>query len=261
MSQGTLEACDVVYLEQRMASGPGEAGGSAGVRFRGGRRGGASRRSRERRLTCRAPMPPLDVLFDVWHAGDVFHVIHDTAYAPESFNPGVTDTGALRNPTRFAPVRDAAGKVVPYLYGGSSLDCAIFETIFHNVPVDAPDKFVDLDGCAQRGHGQVVPARDLKLADLTTDGLHRLKVSKAELIGSAPTDYLQTALCAQAIHHQYPDADGLLRVSRQPDRDRALMVFGDRVDESLSGQPRWRRPESQRCAAAVDPWHCTVGRH
>jgi hypothetical protein len=169
--------------------------------------------------------------------GDVFHVIHDTAYAPESFNPGVTDTGALRNLTRFAPVRDAAGKVVPYLYGGSSLDCAIFETIFHNVPVDAPDKFVDLDGCAQRGHGQVVPARDLKLADLTTDGLHRLKVSKAELIGSAPTDYLQTALCAQAIHHQYPDADGLLRVSRQPDRDRALMVFGDLVDESLSGRP------------------------
>ena len=187
-------------------------------------------------MTCRAPVPPLDVLFDAWPAGDVFPVIHDTAYAPESFNPGATAAGALRNPTRFAPVRDAAGEVVPYLYGGSSLDCAIFETVFHNVPVDAPDKFVDLDGFAQRGYGQVVPARDLKLADLTTEGLHRLKVPKAELIGSAPVDYLQTALWAQAIHRQYPDADGLVWMSRQRDRDRALMLFGDRVDGSLSGR-------------------------
>ena len=62
-----------------------------------------------------------------------------------SFNPGVDAAGALRNPTRFAPIRDRKGRVVPYLYGGSSLDCAIFETVFHNVPADAPDKFVDLN--------------------------------------------------------------------------------------------------------------------
>lgn len=187
-------------------------------------------------MTCRVPVPPLDVLFDVWTAGDVIHVIHDTSYAPESFNPGVTVTGAPRNPTRFAPVRDAAGGIVPYLYGGSTRDCAIFETVFHNVPVDAADKFVDLDEFAQRGYGQVVAARDLKLADLTTDGLHRLRVPKAELIGSAPLDYLQTALWAQAIHRQYPDADGLVWMSRQRDRDRALMLFGDRVEGSLSGR-------------------------
>jgi RES domain len=121
-------------------------------------------------VTCRAPAPALDPLFERWPAGEVIHVIHDARHAPESFNPGVDDQGALRNPTRFAPIRDRRGKVVPYLYGGSTREGAIFETIFHNVPIDAEDKFVDLDDFAQRGHGQLVPARDLRLVDLTTDG-------------------------------------------------------------------------------------------
>lgn len=113
-------------------------------------------------MSCRAPVPPLHPLFDRWPAGRVIHVIHDTAFAPESFNPGVDATGRLRKPTRFAPIRNAKGQVVPYLYGGSRLDCAIFETVFHDVPIDAPDKFVDLDAFAQRGHGELVPSRDLK---------------------------------------------------------------------------------------------------
>ena len=143
-------------------------------------------------------------------------------------------TGALRNPTRFAPIRDAAGRVVPYLYGGSSLECAIFETVFHNVPVDAPDKFVDLDDFADRAHGQVVSRRDLQLVNLTTDGLHRLKVPKTELVASAPIDYLHTARWAQALHWQYPQVDGLLWMSRQRDRDQALVLFGDRIGTALS---------------------------
>jgi hypothetical protein len=186
-------------------------------------------------VTCRAPVPPLDPLFERWPAGEAIHVIHDTRYAPESFNPGVDDQGALRNPTRFAPIRDRRGKVVPYLYGGSTREGAIFETVFHNVPVDAEDKFVDLDDCAQRGHGQLVPARDLRLVNLTTDGLHRLKVPKEELITSAPRDDLHTARWAEALHHQFKDIDGLMWMSRRRDRDRALMLFGDRVRGALTG--------------------------
>ena len=43
-----------------------------------------------------------------------------------------------------------------------------------------------LDDFANRAHGCVVPQPDLRLANLTTDGLHRLKLPKAELIASAP---------------------------------------------------------------------------
>lgn len=186
-------------------------------------------------MSCRAPDAVLDPLIDTWPAGRVIHVIHDAAYEPESFNPGVDAAGALRNPTRFAPIRNRKGKVVPYLYGGETLDCAIFETVFHNVPIDAPDKFVDLDDFAGRAHGTVVPQRDLRLVDLTTDGLHRLKISKAELIASAPIDYPDTARWAEALHQQFSDVDGLVWMSRQRDRDRALVLFGDRAGKALAG--------------------------
>lgn len=111
-------------------------------------------------MSCRAPVPPLGPLFHTWPAGQVIHIIHDTAFPPEGFNPGVDQAGKLRKPTRFAPIRDAAGKVVPYLYGGSTLDCAIFEMIFHEVPIDAADKFVDLDNFARHNlsNGRIILA-------------------------------------------------------------------------------------------------------
>jgi RES domain len=174
-------------------------------------------------------------LIEPWPAGRVIHVIHDVAHEPASFNPGVDAAGALRNPTRFAPIRNARGRVVPYLYGGSSRECAVFETVFHNVPIDAPDKFVDLDDFSNRAHGMVVSSRDLQLVNLTTDGLHRLKVPKAELITSAPIDYLDTARWAEAIHRQFVNVDGLVWMSRQRDRDEAVILFGDRAGKALTG--------------------------
>jgi hypothetical protein len=175
-------------------------------------------------------------LFEVWKAGEVIHVIHDTAFAPESFNPGADAAGKLRKPTRFAPIRDASGKVVPYLYGGSTLDCAIFETVFHEVPFDAQATFVDLADFAQRGHGELTPSRDLKLVDLTSDGLRRLKVSKEELITSPAREYVATARWAEALHRQFREVDGLVWMSRQRDRDRALVLFGDRARSALVGR-------------------------
>lgn len=186
-------------------------------------------------MSCRAPTLPLHPLFDRWTAGTAIHVLHDTAFAPESFNPGVDDKGRLRRQTRFAPIHDNRGRIVPYLYGGSTLDCAIFETIFHDVPFDAADKFVDLEPFAQRGHGELTPQRDLRLVDLTTEGLHRLKVPKSELIASTARDYPDTARWAQALHRQFSEIDGLVWMSRQRDRDRALILFADRVQGTLSG--------------------------
>lgn len=187
-------------------------------------------------MTCRAPAPSLDPLFDRWPAGRVIHVIHDTAFEPASFNPGVDAAGRLRKPTRFAPIRDTKGRVVPYLYGGATLDCAIFETVFHDVPIDASDKSVDLDDFAQRGHGELVPGRDLRLVDLTSEGLHRLKVPKEELIANPSRDYPDTALWAQVLHRQFLEVDGLLWMSRQRDRDHALVLFGDRLEGVLTGR-------------------------
>ena len=186
-------------------------------------------------MSCRAPGTKLDPLIELWPAGRAIHVIHDAAFEPECFNPGIDAASVLRNPTRFAPIRDCAGRVVPYLYGGSTRDCAIFETVFHNVPIDAPDKFVDLDDFANRAHGLIVARRDLQLVTLTTDGLHRLKVPKSELIASAPINYIDTAAWAQAIHQQCPGVAGLLWMSRQRDQDQAVVLFGDRAATAVTG--------------------------
>lgn len=50
----------------------------------------------------------LDLLIEPWPARQVIHIIHDAAFAPESFNPGVDAAGRPRNPMRFAPIRDRA---------------------------------------------------------------------------------------------------------------------------------------------------------
>ena len=68
-----------------------------------------------------------------------------------------------------------------------------------------------------------------------TDGLHRLKLPKAELIATTAIDYLATARWAETIHHQHPDTDGLVWMSRQRDHDHALMRFGDRAGKALAG--------------------------
>ena len=187
-------------------------------------------------MSCRAPAPALDPLFERWPAGRVIHVIHDTAFAPESFHPGVDAAGQPCKATRFSPIRGRRGRPVPYLYGGSTLECAIFETVFHEVPVDAPDKFVDLGDFASRGNGELLPRRDLRLVDLTSEGLHRLKVPKQELIASPSRDYPATARWAQALYQQFADVDGLLWMSRQRDRDHALILFGDRLKGVLAGR-------------------------
>lgn len=136
--------------------------------------------------------------------------------------------------------------MVPYLYGGSTLDCAIFETVFHDVPVDAADKFVDLDDFAQRGHGELDRQPGLETGTLRARGCTAWKVPKGELIASPARDYLDTALWAQALHRQFPDVDGLLWMSRQRDRDHALVLFGDRLRGVLSGSriggPLARKP-------------------
>ncbi|MCL2590927.1 MAG: RES family NAD+ phosphorylase [Betaproteobacteria bacterium] len=188
-------------------------------------------------MTCRPPVPPLDPLFDEWHAGEPIHTLYSTNHAPEHFNSGFNKSGNPGNPTRFAPIRDEHGRIVPYLYGGSSRDCAIFETVFHNVPFDAPHKFVDLDDFASRGYARLIPQRTLRLVDLTTEGLHRLRVPKEELVTSPSRDYPDTARWAEALHRQCRDVDGLIWMSRQRDRDRALVLFGDRVGGKLIGLP------------------------
>ena len=58
----------------------------------------------------------------------MFYRVHPDAYGSAEFNP--SRTGAAR----FSPLVNAAGVLIPTLYAGTTLDCALMETVFDDVP-------------------------------------------------------------------------------------------------------------------------------
>src|SRR5690606_27428220 len=54
--------------------------------------------------------------------------VHQDQYRADQFNPGVRDNA------RFSPIQDDQGQPISTLYGGTTMDCALLETVFHDVP-------------------------------------------------------------------------------------------------------------------------------
>ncbi len=156
-------------------------------------------------------------------AGTLLERVHDRNHAANSFNPC---QGA---PTRFAPVHDTQGDCVPSLYAAGTLDAAIYETIFHDVPVTAKRKTVPRTLIQSRAHGRLQVLRNLRLVSLRGPDLRRWRISRNSLITTSPKLYRDTARWAEAIHHRFPDVEGLLWTSNQCDPDTAYLFFGDRV--------------------------------
>ena len=167
------------------------------------------------------PLPEPNVV--LLRSGGVLHRVHPRALAGNAFNP------CLGGQTRFAPFRDASGRCVPSLYAGSTVESAIHETVFHDIPLSADLKTVPRDAVEQRGHSTLLIRRDLRLASLRAPDLMKWGVGREQLVGCLPTQYDRTARWAQAIHAQYDSVDGLIWTSRLCDPDDALLLFGDRV--------------------------------
>lgn len=156
-------------------------------------------------------------------SGTTLERVHDRNFQADRFNPC---QGA---PTRFAPMHDAQGNCVPSLYAADTLEAAIFETIFHDVPVAASRKTVPRTLVESRAHGRIELRRDLRLVSLRTPDLRRWRLSRNSLIASPPQFYEGTVRWAEAIHRQFPDVEGMLWTSNQCDPDTAYLFFGDRV--------------------------------
>ena len=90
--------------------------------------------------------------------GALLHRVHDRNYDADGFNP------CMVAPTRFAPIGDAKGNCVPSLYAADTLEAAIHETIFHDIPVVTDAKTVPRTLVQSRAHGQLEVLRDLRLA-------------------------------------------------------------------------------------------------
>lgn len=177
------------------------------------------------------PPPPksLDATLVTWGGGLEFHRVHDLAFGGSEFNP------STKGNARFSPITDEADVLIPTLYAGTTLECALMETIFHDVPFKAgfkPFSTLKMDG---KVHSVLLPTADLRLIDLSTVALHKLGVKRTQLIDTTKAHYPATRRWAQALYSQFADAQGLRWTSRQADQAHAVMLFSTRVSPSDIG--------------------------
>lgn len=173
------------------------------------------------------PVPPatLHVTLTELRLGQVLHRVHLEQYCADKFNPGVQGNA------RFSPIRDDQGLPIPTLYGGTTMDCALMETVFHDVPHTAGFKSFDKGKLIRQVHSIVEVTQSLQLADLASVPLRKLGITRKQLIDTEKNQYPATRQWAEAIHRQCLRVQGLSWVSRQDDSARAVMLFGDRVPE------------------------------
>lgn len=171
------------------------------------------------------PAPPatLHATLTELPKGQVLHRVHQDQYRADQFNPGA------RGNARFSPIQDDQGQPIPTLYGGTTMDCALMETVFHDVPHTAGFKTFDKGKLAGQVHSTVEIVQSLQVVDLSSVPLRKLGITRKQLIDTEKDQYPASRQWAEALHHQCPEAQGLSWVSRQDDSARAVVLFGDRI--------------------------------
>lgn len=155
--------------------------------------------------------------------GTVLHRIHDEKYAADQFNPG------QRGNARFSPIQDAKGEPVPTLYAGVTKDCAMMETIFHDVSFAPGLKTYDKSKLENQVHSTLEVIESLELVDLASVALRKLGITRKQLIDTEKDQYPITRKWAEKLYEQCPTVQGLAWISRQDDTARAMVLFGDRI--------------------------------
>jgi len=183
------------------------------------------------------PEPPINPRPRVvtWLAGRPFSRIHHLQNDPTQFSwRSEADVKG-----RFHFFKSADGVVVPVLYGAETVDAAIAEVVFRNVPVRGAMRSVAVNALTELVITSVTPKRDLALIELFGHGLRRLEVMAEELTSTDSRDYPRTVAWAERLYKSAPRADGLVWMSRQFNAAQALMLFGDRVERNdlQGGEP------------------------
>ena len=149
--------------------------------------------------------------------------VHDPAFDGDACNP------CQGTPSRFAPLATSDGVCLPTLYAAASFECAVHETIFHDLPYNAPKKFIRLAKVISRAISWVEITTDLVVASLHEPDLNKLNRTRANLIDTSPRAYPQTARWAEAFHRANPTIAGLVWTSRRCDPEKAYVLFEDRL--------------------------------
>lgn len=149
-------------------------------------------------------------------AGTVLYRVHSNRYGAVEFNPG--PKGAARFSFFGEPP-------VPVLYAASTEIAAVAEALLRNVPLAGGEQPYSVYGSCVLS--AVAIRRGLRLAAFSGMGLRALGVQASQLTETPGENYSQTRKWALAAHAG--GFDGLEWMSRQDNRDRAFVFFGDRV--------------------------------
>lgn len=178
------------------------------------------------------PVESLQATLIEWGAEMTLYRVHHERFRANAFNP------TRKGNARFSPVLDPSGRVIPTLYAGSTVDCSLMETVFHNVPYKTGFKPLSLSILDQQVLSGVTPKRNLLLVDLGTIALHKLGVKRSQLIETTKAHYPRTRRWAEALYAQFPKAQGLRWTSRQDDHAHAVVLFGTRIKANeISTEP------------------------
>lgn len=157
-----------------------------------------------------------------WPKDSVLHRVHSCRFSGTALNPG-----HHKQLTRFAPFADTTSKPVPYLYGAGSFDCALYETLFHDIPVADEIRFAP-DLTHELAYTEIAFDNSLRLAELTSRALPKLGLTRAQVIDTLPPTYPDTIRLAQRLWLD-TNLQGLYWISRQDDRAPCVLLFGDRI--------------------------------
>ena len=139
---------------------------------------------------------------------------------PLSFNQGW-------GRSRFAPIQ-LAGHPAHTYYAASTLDCALLESVLHDVDLTRP-AFFDLSLLLNFRVARVRMHGSIEYVSFHSHDLPRLGLSRAALIETLAADHHLTRAWAAAALEQRPAASGIGYTSRRNDAGRCLMLVAQRL--------------------------------
>lgn len=119
---------------------------------------------------------------------------------------------------------------MPSLYAATSLEAAIFETVFHDVAANRMFMTVPKQDVVARSHSVVATTRPLVMAELRAPDLKRWGLEREQLVSAPAAHWAATARWAEAIHRRFSDVEGLIWTSNRCDPESACLLFGDRIE-------------------------------
>jgi hypothetical protein len=177
-------------------------------------------------MITRAPKPYRRESIETLEKGTLLHRIHDQRFTGSGFNPGI---GQLRGTSRFAPLVNSDDSRVPTMYGAESFECAIMETIFHNIMPGVEGQNIRIQDIENLTYTILSTKRPLSIAALHTVDLKAIGLSRAQLIDCTASYYEATADWALDVHDSNSDIEGMVWTSRQFDSYKAYVLFGTRA--------------------------------